>query len=566
MPLVCCEVVRRGRFLVADPYLEPGYPLALGRRGSAVAHEGELVLAELAPGGGRARVVERLGSPWDIRALLHGLAGEAGAALPFGDDVERELLELPADPPPPTGDRRDLRDRVAFTVDPGTAKDHDDALTVERTPDGLRVLVHIADVAAVVTEGSALDAEAIERGFSSYLPGRVDPMLPPALSAGLCSLVPDRPRDVITVELPFDADLEPGRPSFYRAQIVSARRFAYEEVERILGGADDALAEPLRDADRIAQALRARRAARGALQIPARELEIALDDDRVGSVRLIGEPAAHALVEELMILANEAVAELLTHRRAPALYRVHEQPDPAGVERLYAQLADLDIPAPALPEVLAPSQAAAAVGAASEAVARHAAATGRGPEAWTTLVLRAVMQARYAPANGGHAGLATPYYCHFTSPIRRYPDLTIHRALLGALGLGPVPSREGLDDLATVLSERERDWTRLERRGDSICLAHHLRDQGDDDGAVRQGEVTGLIGGGLFVRFDGVYDGFVPARRLGPEEFEVSDLGTALLGREGRRWRLGDRLDVTVERVDVPRGRVALSPRARRST
>ena len=559
-------MVRRGRFLVADPYLEPGYPLALGRRGSTVAHEGELVLVEVAPRGGRARVAERLGSPWDVRALLHGLAGEAGAALPFPAAAEAEVLDLPRDPAPPTGDRRDLRDRVAFTIDPGTAKDHDDAITVERTGDGLRVLVHIADVTAVVGVGSALDREAIERGFSSYLPGRVDPMLPPELSAGLCSLVPDRPRDVVTVEIPFDAALVPGRPSFYRSQIVSRRRFAYSDVERILAGADDPLGEPLHEAQRIATALRARRAARGALQIVSRELEITLADDRVADVRMIGEPAAHALVEELMILANVAVAELLARRKAPALFRVHEQPDPAGVVRLYDQLADLDVPTPPLPEVLAPADAAAAIGRASDAVARHAIAAGRGAEAWTTLILRAVMQARYAPGNAGHAGLATPFYCHFTSPIRRYPDITVHRALLGALGLGPVPERDGLEDLAVALSERERDWSRLERRGDSICLAAHLRDQPEDDDEVRPGEITGLIGGGLFVRFGGVYDGMVPSRRLGPEEFEVSELGTSLNGREGRRFRLGDRIDVTVDRVDVPRGRVSLSPRARRST
>lgn len=565
--LVACLVARRGRFLVAEPYFEPGLPITLGRRGGTPAEVGELVLVAPAAGGGRGRVVERLGDPEDIDAVLHALAGQAGAARRFPAAVEDAVARLAADPPPPSGDRRDRRGALAFTVDPGTAKDHDDALTVERHGDGLRVLVHIADVAAVVPADGPVDREARRRGFSVYLPGRVDPMLPQALSAGRCSLAPGRPRDVVTVEVTVGADGRVGRPAFSRSQIVSRRRLSYDEVEAILahgGPCEPDLREALVDADSLARDLRAARARRGALALNRPELELELRGGRVRDARTVAEPRAHALVEELMILANEAVAAELTRRRRPALFRAHEPPDPDSVERLYDALADLGVPTPPLAETLGPTEAAAAVGRVAVTTLEHARRRGHGAEAWSTLILRSLQRARYDAEVRAHAGLASSAYCHFTSPIRRYPDLVVHRALLDGLGGALPPPGDDLDDLAVGLSERERAAATLERDGERICLARLLEDRlPADRDATFDGEVIGLIGSGLFVRFGGVFEGYLPVRRLGRDWYDLNDRGTALVGRSsGFRYRLGDPVAVRVERVESERGRVALALRA----
>jgi ribonuclease R len=547
--VIACEVVRRGRFLAADPYFEPGHPLALGKVAGHQPPPGELVLVDPSPDGTRGRVVARFGSPRDIRAVLHALAAEGGAARPFPPPVEAEAGALPADPGPPSGDRRDLRGDVAFTVDPGSAKDHDDAIAVVRDGAGFVVRVHIADVAAAVPAGRAIDREARLRGFSCYLPGRVDPMLPPALSAGLCSLLPERPRDVVTVEVPFSSALDPGAPSVYRSQIVSRRRFAYEQVEAILAGAASELREPLTDAHAIATRLRAGRAARGALMLELGERELTIGDGFVVSARTIAEPVAHTIVEELMILANEVVATRLAAqdpRRAP--FRAHDPPQAESVERLYAQLDDLGVPTPPLEPVLGPTAAARAVAAAAAAAARFARSRRVSGTGWALLVLRAVQQARYTLAATAHSGVGSEAYCHFTSPIRRYRDLLVHRALLGI-------ETGATEQAAIELSEREREWEALERRGEAVALATLC-----EPGEEYDGEVVGLIAAGLFLRFGDVFEGFLPARRLGRRGFEPNALQTALDGPDGLRFRLGDRMRVRVDSTDARRGRISLAP------
>jgi ribonuclease R len=266
-----------------------------------------------------------------------------------------------------------------------------------------------------------------------------------------------------------------------------------------------------------------------------------------------------------MIAANEAVAGLLASRRREALYRVHERPDPQAVLLLLAKLAELDVPTPPAPEPerLTPATAAALAAAVAERVAEYSRTSGRGREAFPALVLRALKQARYDPANLGHSGLASRAYVHFTSPIRRYPDLVVHRALLRELGASDETQPDDLGGLAEHTSQRERAAADVEYRADALCLAwlleKRLFEQGWD--ATFEGEIIGVIGSGVFVRFGEVFEGFLPARRLTEDYFEPTVLGTALVGRRrSRRYRLGDRIEVAVAEIRRHEGKVALAP------
>ena len=247
----------------------------------------------------------------------------------------------------------------------------------------------------------------------------------------------------------------------------------------------------------------------------------------------------------------------------PALYRVHERPDPQAISLLLAKLADLEVPTPPAPDTdrMAPQQAAAIAAEASERVSEYVARAGRGREAFPALVLRALKQARYDPANLGHSGLASPAYCHFTSPIRRYPDLVVHRALLRELGQGEEPLPENLEEAAEHCSVRERAAADVEYRADDICLAWLLEDvlfeRGWED--PFEGEIIGMIGSGLFVRFGDVFEGFLPARRLPGDFYELDETETRLVGRRaGRRFRLGDPIGVRVQEIRKTEGKVEL--------
>jgi ribonuclease R len=562
-------VERRGRFVTARSLFDPGSSAPLER--GARRLDRRIALVEF--GGGRGRVLRELGSPERARDVVEALLWERGLGRGFAPELEREAEAAAARANGSSGAnaRRDLRRLATFTVDPASARDFDDAVSARREDEGIRLWIHIADVAAHVRPGSALEREAYERGNSTYLPGLVEPMLPHALSGGACSLSPGSERLAVTAELGLSPDGAVRSASFYRSLVRSDARLDYDQLDQIFAGRASpptAVVEPLELARAAAGALGAGRRS-AMLEVDSREPEFRFDaEGAVEGARSVQQTEAHRLIERLMILTNEQVAALLEARRLPTLYRVHEQPDPERVAFLVEQLSDLDLPTPPLPERLTARQAGELAAEASRLVAAEAARRGHGREAYTSLVLRATQQAHYSDRNVGHAGLASPVYCHFTSPIRRYPDLLVHRGLLSLIGGGEEPPPSELTREAGIhCSERERDAARVERAADDICAAFLLERELFEGGWDRgfEGEVSGVIGAGLFVRFGGrladVYEGFLPARRLRGERFELNQTQTALVGaRTGRRVRLGDPVEVGVERIEAPRGRVDLEP------
>ena len=564
-PLVAV-LSKRGRFTVAEPVFEPGRRITLdgGRRPGAAV--GDLVL--LGWGKRGPRVVRSLGRPDVAGDVLEALMLDRGLRRAFPKAVEHEAGEVAAKPPvdPP---RRDLTDLPTFTIDPVTARDYDDAISARREEDGrIRVWVHIADVGAYVRPGSVIEREAFRRATSVYVPGAVEPMLPHDLSSDACSLRPGVDRLAVSVEMLLDG-AEVQSVAFHRSVIRSDARLTYEQVDRVYAGdesAEEPWGESLALARAAAAALRERRESQGSLEVSSTEPVFEFDDGgHVIAVRREQQTESHSTIEQLMVLANEQVAGWLEDHKKPTLYRVHERPDPAAVKFLVEKLESLGVPTPPLPEHLSPQQAADALGEISRLVAQHVRRTGHGGDALTSLVLRSLKQAYYSPHNVGHAGLASPRYAHFTSPIRRYPDLVAHRALMSGLGLDDVaPVASELDEAAEHSSLAEREAMQIERDADDICMSflleRRLFDSGWDE--TFEGEVVGLIGGGAFVRFgDEGFEGFLPARAMRGEWWDLNEQGTALVGeRSGKTVRLGDPVDVSVRRVEAPRGRVDLVP------
>jgi len=607
---------RKGRFLTAEPLFPrrddaaPGTRAGRGparmvvgaaggtSRGGPRARAGDLVLVQRARRGTGASVVRVIGRPDVARDMIEAMLLDRGMSRGFAGEVEREAGAAAREAERSDGHRRDLTGLPTFTIDPASARDYDDAVSAVQLPDGLaRIWVHIADVAAHVQPGSPLDVEARRRATSVYVPGTVEPMLPHALSSDACSLLPGSDRRAVTVELELDgADVR--RASFYRSLIRSDQRLDYEHVQRIFDGEESAQepwGEPLRVARSVASALADVREHSGALVLDSEEPEFTFDEHgNVSDIRGRSQSESHRVIEHLMICANEAVASLLAQRGVPCLYRVHERPDPERIARLADQLATLQVPTPPVPDPMSPTQAADLVGAISRTVDAHVRRTGSGRLAFTSLVLRSLKQAYYSPRNIGHAGLHSSAYCHFTSPIRRYPDLLCHRALLSAVGGGErEPAAGELTELGAWTSEREREAMRIERDGDDVARCFALEQVLFESGTeqVFDGEITGLISAGAFVAFstgdpaqgagDPAFEGMLPVRLLRApatgssrpqrgrsaseqqdqrEWWELNEQATILRGeRTGASLRLGDPVKVRVARVDSVRGRVDLT-------
>lgn len=563
---------KRGRFLIGEPFFGRAGQLIVDRDRKAAP--GDLVLLRVgggrngAGGRGHAQVERRIGRPDVARDVLEALMLDRGLRRRFDPAVERAAREAGEAGDTTGAPRRDLRDLVTFTIDPSTAKDFDDAISAERRgEDRWRIWVHIADVSAYVRPGGLVDKEAYRRGTSVYVPGKVEPMLPEALSNGACSLRPDEDRLAVTVEVDLHgANVE--RTAFYRSLIRSDARLDYERVDRAFSGeqpAQEPWATPLAAARAAAAALQAKREQQGQLAIESSEPDFAFDGaGHVTAAHRSKATESHRLIEHLMILANEQVARILAERRVGTLYRVHEQPEGEAAERLVAQLASLDVPTPPTPEYLTRQQAAEVIAECSRLVEQHVQRTGHGGLGLSGLVLRALKLARYDPQNLGHAGLGLTHYCHFTSPIRRYPDLVCHRALLSAVGGGEeAPAVAKLSAGGEWTSARERDAMSIERAADDVARAFLLERELFERGWEQdfEGEVTGVIGAGAFVAFGEGFEGMLPVRKLHGEWWELNEEGTILHGtKHGGTIRIGDPVRVQVARVETARGRVDLVP------
>ena len=536
------------------------------------AADGEMVVVELAdppPVAGRrsagptGRIVERLGDP-DRPGMAAEIAIRShGIPHVWPEDVLAEAERVPLEVADADTDasaagarsRTDLRDLPLVTIDGADAKDFDDAVHCALRPGGWKLTVAIADVSWYVRPGTALDREAALRGTSVYFPGRVVPMLPERLSNGICSLNPEVDRLCLACEMYVDRRGRVTRAFFRDAVMRSRARLTYPEVEAAVftgeAGARrrlGALLPHLEALREVYAVLRQARRRRGAIDLEIGEPRVVLAPD--GGVSHV-EPAprlvSHQLIEECMIAANVAAARRLARGRVPFLYRVHPPPDEEGLRELGSFLGragvDFDPGEEARP---------AAFAAAAEQAAGRADA-----EILHLMLLRAMAKAVYQPANAGHFGLALEQYTHFTSPIRRYPDLLVHRALRGEAAGGG--AREETAALGRSTSAAERRAEEASRDALSRLVCQHLRTRVGDSFA---GRITGVASFGVFVRLDGLQvDGLVHVRSLGGDWYRFDRTGRFLEGEAtGRRFTVGDGMEVRITGADPDERRVHLEP------
>ena len=513
---------------------------------TADAKDGELIEAEQAGPKGRmglpkARVIARLGDPTAPRAVSLIAIHQHGIPDHFPDAV---VAEADAASPVDLGTRKDLRDLPLITIDPADARDRDDACYVDQHDDGtFTIWVAIADVAHYVTPGSDLDREARKRGNSTYFPDRVVPMLPDTLSGDLCSLHENVDRACLAVAMTIDADGTKTGQTFYRGLMRSVASLAYEDAQAAMDGQPDEktapLVEPvLKPLYAAYGALKKARARRHPLELDLPERQIILTDDgKVAAVDFKERLDAHRLIEEFMVLANVAAAETLIAKQSPLLFRVHEEPNPDKLD--------------ALREVVESSGMTLAKGQVlkTEHLNRLLAQARdtENQELVNLATLRAMTQAYYNPENFGHFGLALKAYAHFTSPIRRYADLIVHRALIAAHGWGSdglsPEDIDRLDETAKLISDTERRSMMAERDTTDRYLAAFLSER---VGATMQGRISGIAKFGVFVKLDETgADAMIPIRNLGGEYFHYDQDTQTLMGADtGVLIGLGQRVVV----------------------
>jgi ribonuclease R len=507
---------------------------------SGGAAPGDVVLAEVTGRAGvglrQAKVLQRIGTLDDPSTLSLIAVHEHGIPLAFSDEA---LANAAAAKAPSLGTRKDFRNVPFITIDPSDARDFDDAVWAEADGAGWFARIAVADVAAFVRPGSALDREAAERGNSVYFPDRVVPMLPEALSGGVCSLQPGENRACLVAELWLDAGGVVRQHGFWRGLMRSARRFTYEDVQRIHdhGGAaaDKDMLDPLWGAF---AALKAARDAREPLGIETTELEVRLGNDGyVADIHPKPHLDAHRLIEEFMIATNVAAAAVVGASAIPCMYRIHDEPEPERIETLRTFLGSLGY----------------TLAKGTRLRPRHfntMLARARGTpyaEAVNQMVLRAQTKAVYSPENAGHFGLALKEYVHFTSPIRRYADLLGHRALITAAGLGnsdeAETDAERFAAIAAHISMTERRAMAAERDANDRYLAAFLSRR---VGTLLAARISGVGRAGLFISLlDTGAQALVPMRTLGNERFRVDEAHQRIVGMDtALTFRLGDSVEV----------------------
>ena len=515
-------------------------------------------LQQLSQGFFKARAKARLGLETDVPVQETIVKINHRIPRRFPAQAVQAAEDLPNDPQAEEiAGRQDLRELPCVTIDGEDAKDFDDAVCVRQESDGFRLLVAIADVSHYIRPGSPLDQEAEQRGNSFYFPCSVEPMFPEKLSAGLCSLVPNCNRLVMAVDMHFNKRGHRVKSRFYPAVIRSRARLTYRQVKGGLlegpppGDEDLAVHLPmLRQAAELASGLRRIRKQRGALDFDLPEPEWFLDSrNRPLDIQAREHGTAHQMIEEFMLAANEAVAEFLVDSDAPCLFRIHPEPDQAKIEQLFDLLSKTGLEG--LPQTYAAGELQGLL---------HTVAGSRQEFTVNRLLLRTLMQAAYATDNQGHFGLASDAYCHFTSPIRRYADLLVHRLLKTALGLSPV--HKGLlrkiPQTAEHLNTQERKGVAAEREISKRLLILLLR---DTIGELYTGIIAAVAEKGFWVEFrQGLAEGFVRLDQLPDDTYELIQEEHRLQGkRTGRSYQIGDQVQVRLRNCSLARLEIDLS-------
>jgi len=550
-----------GGFVTPDDDRLP-YTVTIAPKDSANAQDGVIVVAEITDygverQGPSGRITEILGDARSARVQIRMAITQFSLRDHFSAAVIAEAAALTPVVECEEG-RKDLRHLDHVTIDGETARDFDDAICVEITNEGYTLYVSIADVSHYVRPNSAIDQEAYLRGTSVYLPDRVLPMLPERLSNDLCSLVPHQPRPAFTAILRYDHTGKRLGEHYCKSLIQSKQRFTYTIINELLylktpqvREEFQALLPMLERADQLTVLLKKRRLERGSLEFNIPEPVVSLQDDQVSSIKLAERNRAHLLIEDCMLAANEAVAESLAKAQKPVLYRIHERPDPGKLETFTDAAKALGITLPR--SEVNPAWFSEVISQVADTQSDYIV---------NNLLLRTMQQARYAPENVGHFGLAAPYYLHFTSPIRRYPDLVAHRVLQAWLlkeEARPTPQRgQDLAEAGIHLSQCERKAIEVERNVHARCSALFLMDR---VGEIFPAIISGVSSFGLFLTLDETFiSGMIPVATMTDDYYLHDSRRYRLIAQStNRMYQLGDRIEARLDHVDLATKRISFS-------